>query len=72
MLTFEKVVLIQELKMCEVALLALNKALEKKLAELRGEKICVVCDKPVDNDDMVHDSCYKKEWKEVRIDEGRG
>jgi len=38
MLTFEKVVLINELKMLEVVLLAMNKELQKKLKEAKERK----------------------------------
>jgi len=53
-----------ELELLTAALLGFNAELEKKLALARGEKLCIVCDKSVDNEDMVHDECYKQEWKD--------
>jgi len=70
MLTLEKVALINELKMLEVVLLAMNKELEKKLAIARGQKICLICEKPTIDDDIC-DVCYRREWKDIRLDEGR-
>lgn len=63
MTTYEKTMLVQELKALEVTLLALNRELRARLGKKETKK-CVVCDRPVDNDDMVHDECYRKEWKE--------
>jgi len=68
MLTLEKVALINELKMLEVVLLAMNKELEKRLALVRGQKLCVVCDKPLHGEDVAHQECYRKEWADVRLD----
>ena len=66
MTTYEKTMLVQELKELEVTLLALNKELRAKLGKKEIKK-CVVCDRPVDNEDLVHDSCYRREWKDVRV-----
>ena len=60
-----------ELELLTATLLGFNAELEKRLALARGQKLCVVCDKPVDNDDLVHDKCYCQEWKDVSLTEGR-
>ena len=44
--------------------------LAKEVNKVCEEVICTICGKAT-NDGAVCDSCYKKEWKDVRLDEGR-
>ena len=56
-----------ELELLTATLLGFNAELEKRLAIAKGEKLCIVCNKSVDNEDMVHDECYRREWRDIRI-----
>ena len=57
-----------ELELLTATLLGFNAELEKKLALVRGQKLCVVCDKPLCGEDVAHQECYRKEWADVRLD----
>ena len=57
-----------ELELLTAALLGFNAELEKRLALVRGQKLCVVCDKPLHGEDVAHQECYRKEWADVRLD----
>ena len=45
--------------------------LAKEVNKVCEEVLCAICGKAT-NDGAVCDPCYKKEWREVRLDEGRG